>query len=45
VFIEYYLRLKHSEAGRFREFLEKAGLRDAGSETTEWEHNEYFDFF
>jgi glutamine synthetase len=44
VFIDYYLRLKRNELGRFNEFLKK-NLTDAGEEPTEWEHNEYFDFF
>lgn len=45
VFIDYYLRLKRSELGRFKEFLERNNLADAGEEPTAWEQNEYFDFF
>jgi glutamine synthetase len=45
VFIDYYLRLKRSELGRFMEFLERNNLPDAGEEPTAWEQNEYFDFF
>jgi glutamine synthetase len=44
VFIQYFLRLKRSELGRFNDFLKK-NLMEAGEEPTEWEHNEYFDFF
>jgi glutamine synthetase len=44
-FINYYLRLKRSELGRFNAWLEQRGTRDPGEEPTEWEHNEYFDFF
>jgi glutamine synthetase len=44
VFIDYYLRLKRSELGRFEDFLEKNNL-PAGEEPTQWEQNEYFDFF
>jgi glutamine synthetase len=44
VFIDYYLKLKRTEAARYLRFLEEetGGL---GDETTEWEQNEYFDFF
>jgi glutamine synthetase len=45
VFIDYYLRLKRSELGRFKDFLERNNLPDAGEEPTAWEQNEYFDFF
>jgi glutamine synthetase len=43
VFIQYYLRLKRSELGRFNAWKEETG--DAGEEPTAWEQNEYFDFF
>ena len=43
VFINYYLRLKRSELGRFNAW--KAENGDTGDEPTAWEHNEYFDFF
>ena len=44
VFIDYYLRLKRNEAGRYRKWQDEAGmLRD--DEPTVWEQNEYFDFF
>ena len=45
VFINYFLCLKRSESGRFQEFLKNNKLPDAGAEPTEWEQNEYFDFF
>jgi glutamine synthetase len=44
VFIDYYLRLKRNEAGRYQKWLEQAGVQQ-GDEPTEWEQNEYFDFF
>jgi len=44
-FIDYYLRLKRSEAGRFAKFLEENGIEDRADQTTAWEQNEYFDFF
>jgi glutamine synthetase len=43
VFIDYYLKLKRTEAGRYLRFLEETG--GLGDETTDWEQNEYFDFF
>ena len=44
VFLDYYLKLKRNEAGRYLRFLQEAGL-EHGDEPTEWEQNEYFDFF
>src|SRR5258708_6446102 len=45
VFIDYFLKFKRSEAGRFQHWLEEQGLQDPGDETTAWEQNEYFDLF
>jgi glutamine synthetase len=44
VFIDYFLKLKRNEAGRFQRWLSDNGLKDT-DETTEWEQREYFDFF
>jgi glutamine synthetase len=44
LFINYFLRLKRSELGRFNEFL-KQSKTEWGENPTEWEQNEYFDFF
>jgi glutamine synthetase len=44
VFMDYYVRMKSTEAGRFTQFLAERGI-EAGDEPTEWEQNEYFDFF
>lgn len=44
VFIDYYLAVKRTEAGRYQQFLTANGL-EHGEDATEWEHNEYFDFF
>jgi glutamine synthetase len=44
VFIDYYLRLKRNEAGRYQKWLNEAGAPQ-GDEPTVWEQNEYFDFF
>jgi len=45
VFIDYYLSLKRSELGRFRRWLDDNGAEDRPDEPTQWEQNEYFDFF
>ena len=44
VFIDYLLKLKRNEAGRFEQWRSEAGV-PPGDEPTEWEQNEYFDFF
>ncbi|HKQ28842.1 MAG TPA: glutamine synthetase family protein [Burkholderiales bacterium] len=44
IFIDYFLRLKRSELGRFNEFLQQTKT-ELGDAPTEWEQNEYFDFF
>ena len=43
-FIDYFVRLKRSEAGRYAHSLEQAGATP-GDEPGKWEQNEYFDFF
>lgn len=43
-FIDYLLKLKRTEAGRFAQFLSDHGIKP-GDEVTAWEQNEYFDFF
>jgi len=45
VFIDYFLKLKRNETGRFLRWLEDQGMPNPGEETTVWEQNEYFDFF
>jgi glutamine synthetase len=44
IFIDYFLGLKRSEVGRFEQWRKHAGVAHA-DEPTEWEQNEYFDFF
>jgi glutamine synthetase len=44
VFVDYYLKLKRNEAGRFQQWLKDMGV-EPGDEPTAWEQNEYFDFF
>ncbi len=43
-FVDYFVQLKRTEVGRFEQFLAERNI-EAGEEPTEWEHNEYFDFF
>jgi glutamine synthetase len=45
VFIDYFVKLKRTEAGRYLRALEQAGGQPQGDEPSEWEQNEYFDFF
>ena len=49
VFIDYYVKLKRNEAGRYARFLQDNGIEDrpnfSDGEPTAWEQNEYFDFF
>src|SRR4029078_8490386 len=45
VFIDYFLKLKRNEAGRFQPWLEEGAVQPPDNETTEWEQREYFDFF
>jgi len=43
VFIDYYVTLKRTEAGRYLRFVQETGA--TGDDVTAWEQNEYFDFF
>jgi glutamine synthetase len=45
LFVNYFLSLKRREAERFTAFVKANDLDPAGDEITDWEHNEYFDFF
>jgi glutamine synthetase len=45
VFIDYFLKLKRNEVGRFQRWLEQTDAKEGGEETTDWEQREYFDFF
>jgi glutamine synthetase len=44
VFVDYFLKLKRNETGRFAQWLKDTGVEE-GEEPTDWEQNEYFDFF
>jgi glutamine synthetase len=43
-FVDYFIKLKRSEAERHSRSLKEAGVATS-DEPSEWEHNEYFDFF
>jgi glutamine synthetase len=43
-FIDYFVKLKRTEAGRYQRALDEAGGAPS-DEPTAWEQNEYFDFF
>jgi glutamine synthetase len=43
VFVDYFVALKRNEIARYLRSLE--GAAPPGDEPTEWEQNEYFDFF
>jgi glutamine synthetase len=43
-FIDYFVKLKRTEAGRYQRALDEAGGTPS-DEPTAWEQNEYFDFF
>jgi glutamine synthetase len=44
-FVDYFVKLKRSEAGRYLRSVEQTGTSAADDEPSEWEQNEYFDFF
>ncbi len=44
-FIDYFVKLKRTEAGRYLRSLEEAGTSSPSDEPNPWEQNEYFDFF
>jgi glutamine synthetase len=45
VFVDYYLKIKRTELGRFMSYMRDNGIEAPGDDTSEWEQNEYFDFF
>ena len=44
-FIDYFLKLKRVEVGRYLRSLEETGSAPSNDEPSAWEQNEYFDFF
>jgi glutamine synthetase len=45
MFVDYFVTLKRTEAGRFAASLKGAEASSLGDDPTAWEQNEYFDFF
>jgi glutamine synthetase len=45
IFLDYFLKLKRNEAGRFQKWIEAGGVQPPDDGTTDWEQREYFDFF
>jgi len=44
-FVDYFIKLKRTEVGRYLRSLEEAGASPQSDEPSAWEQNEYFDFF
>ncbi len=44
-FIDYFIKLKRTEAARYERSLEESGASLQSDEPSAWEQNEYFDFF
>ena len=45
VFMDYFLKLKRNELGRYARWREDHGRQAPADEPSDWEQNEYFDFF
>ena len=45
IFLDYFLKLKRNELSRFTRWREDNAGKFSPDEPTEWEQNEYFDFF
>jgi len=45
LFINYLIKLKNSEVTRFNLYCTENKIGPASNDVTEWEQNEYFDFF
>ena len=45
IFLDYFLKLKRNEFSRFTRWREDNAGKFSPDEPTEWEQNEYFDFF
>jgi glutamine synthetase len=44
-FIDYFIKLKRTEVGRYQRSLVDSRVSPQSDEPSEWEQNEYFDFF
>jgi glutamine synthetase len=45
LFVDYYVKIKRTEIDRFEAYTEEEGTKQPSEEISEWEQNEYFDFF
>jgi glutamine synthetase len=45
LFIDYYVKLKRTELNRYAAYVKDCAIDESNNATTEWEQNEYFDFF
>lgn len=45
IFVDYYLKVKRTELQRYENYADDHKIDPANESTTEWEQNEYFDFF
>ena len=45
IFIDYFVKLKRTEAGRYQQSLGEIAPSQQSDEVSDWEQNEYFDFF
>lgn len=45
LFMDYYIQLKQAEWDRFGQYCEDNGVDKDGTDVTDWEQNEYYDFF
>jgi glutamine synthetase len=45
IFVDYFVKLKRTEADRYLRSLEETGASPQSEEPSAWEQNEYFDFF
>lgn len=45
LFLDYFLKIKRNELGRFARWQEDHGRQAPADEPSDWEQNEYFDFF
>ncbi len=45
IFVDYFVKLKRSEWTRYQRWAEETGASLQSDEPSEWEQNEYFDFF
>jgi glutamine synthetase len=45
IFVDYFVKLKRSEWTRYQRWAEETGASLQSEEPSEWEQNEYFDFF